>query len=873
MFRNLFRLVLGAAIVAASLGVAVAQEREKTPEDYRRFFRKPENVLEFWKALRFELDVGRPDLAAKHLHGLLDLKPTDAQLLNLVDEVGLTPILQLRNVRVWSKDAKEQKQAEADVNTLIRRTTEAARKRRLDPERIRGLIRQLQASPEERTWARRELYKTGAPAMPYLIEALRKARGAGDRLAVRQAIEEMGPGAVAPLVAALDADDVQLKLDILDILQRRYVRYSRQIVPHLWFPSASKAESRQVRRKATEVLAEFLDMPASRLMPARAALTREAERYYRGDVTFGDPRAVVIWRWDGKGVVQGWPKVPTVSASQAQEYWGLRFARQALDLDPTYRPAQVVFLALALEKAVQRGGLNAPLSRTAPAVADLVAKADTALLLELLERGLKEERTGLILPIARILGDRAEVRAKRPTGRGDPALVRALYYPDPRVQMTAAESLLLIPGPPAPKTAARIVDIMARMLTPAATAVPGRKVIVGIFEEDWRNRTDAAVQDAGVVPLPVSNGRDLMRQVRRHGDVDAILVGSALPQPGLVHLLAQLRADVDVARVPILVAAVPRTRRSIDIVARARVIDRRLDMINDETRIYRATLRAIDEEEAARLKETEKGKMASEERHQAQRLIRERYEDERKRLDQKYLKAVALAKDAVKLEAEKDRLAARYDVESQAREGELARFTARYPNVRVVHATLFTNPKALESAMRAAIREAGVALTPEQRSRYAEVAIQILSKLAQGQPRGYDVQPAAGVILDALRTGRLSPQGQIAAIDAAARLPGSRPQAELAHTILDKARPGEVRTAAVEGLVQSVQRFGVQLTEGQIAPLRELSREDKLPKGLKPQLAVLIGALRPDARTTGERLKRYTPRPVAPLPPPPPPKK
>jgi hypothetical protein len=868
MLRNLLRLGLAATLVLASLVVAGAQERRKSIDDYRQLFRKPETVIEFWKALQFEIEVGRTDLAAQHLHGLLALRPTDAQLLELVDEVGLTSILRLRTIRVWSKNPKEQKQAEADVKSLLGRASAAARARLNDPKRIGGLIRQLKESPEDRAYAIRELYRTGTPAMPYLIDALSKARSADDRWAILQALQRMGPEAIAPLIAALDSDDVRLKLDVLDLL-RRHVRSAAQITPHLWFPSANKDESPQVRKKATALLADFLDLPASRLQPARTALTREAEKYYRHEARFGDPKAVVIWRWNGKGVMMGWPGVSTVSASQAEEYWGLRFARQALTLDPTYKPAQVVFLSLAIDKAKTRGGVGIPLSRSAPEVAQLVAKASPELLIEILDRALKEQRTGVILATTRALGDRAEVRAKKPTGRGNPPLVQALYYPDQRVQLSAAESLLLIPGPPAPKTASRIVEVLGRLLSPAVASRTGRKVILAIFDENWRTRTRTAAEDAGVDPVAVSNGRDLMREVRARGDVDAILLESTLPQPGLAQLLAQLRADVDVGKVPVLLAAVPQTRASHDIARRVQRIDRRLATINAETRSYRAALRAINEEEANALKDIAKTKFATkDERVTAETITRDKFAEERRRLDQDFLSAVRLAKDAPKLEAEKDRLAARYDRQSQVREEQLERFTTRYQNIRVVHTSVFTDAKTLETVMTAAIRQAGVALSPEERTRYAEIAIQILSKLAMGQPRGYDVKPVANIITEALRTGRLSERGQIAAIDAIARLPGPRSQVELAHTILDKARTGEARKAAVEALVLNVQQFGVQLSDAQMAPLRALAREDKLPPGLKGNLDVLIGALRPDARTTGERLKGYKFTPVAPLPPP-----
>jgi hypothetical protein len=873
-----FRLGLVAAFLLASLVVAFAQDRDRADIiDEMNQKDPPKTVAQFWRRMKTGLAFGEYESTARLIRGLLARKPSDADLLAIVakekEKRGIEVILrELESMPQWSSDPKVEKQAREDVKTLVARFRAAQRK---TPNALRDEIARLRGTPEQRAYALGELRHAGALAMPVLIEALMKSRTAEERLPVIQALEGMGPVAVAPMIAALDSDDFRAKLDLLDILRRRYLPFRQQIVPHLWFPSANPAENSEVRRKATALLADMLDIPASRLMPARVALTREAQRFYQHEVKFTDPTAVVIWRWTGKGVVQGWPGAPTVPASQAEEYWGLRFARQALTLDPTYRPAQVVFLSLAIDKAAQRGGLGVPLSRSDPRVAQLVAKASTDLLLDMLERALTEQRTSVALAVARALGDRAEVRAKRPTGRGDPALVRALYYPDQRVQLTAVESLLLIPGPVTPRSGTRIVELLARMLSPAAAARPGPKVIVGVFEEEFRTRARTAAEEVRLLgnpvePIVVSNGRDLMREVRARGDVDAILMTSVLPQPGLANLLAQLRADVDAGKVPVLLAAVPETRTSHDVVARAQVIDRRLNAIKDDTRSYHLNLRRINDEEATRLGEISKDKtLKKEERREAEDVVREKYALERNDLEKTFLGSVRLLRVVPKLEREKYRLGVRYALESEAREEQLARYTDRYPNVYVVQAPLFTDARALEARLTAAVRQAGVALTPEERARQAGIAIQILSKLAQGQPPGYDVRPATGVILDALRTGRLAPDDQIAAIDAAARLPGARSQVELAHTILDAARPEKVRIAAGEGLVLSLQRYGVQLTEGQLAPVRALARQDKLPARLKAQLGAVIGALRPDARTTGERLKRFDPQPVAPLAPPP----
>ena len=78
---------------------------------------------------------------------------------------------------------------------------------------------------------------------------------------------------------------------------------------------------------------------------------------------------MVVWRWDDKAkqLVKGLPGRPSVTPSQAEEYYGLHFARQALDIDPAYARAQQVLLSLVLEKAAE--GPAARTSRCRPTCA------------------------------------------------------------------------------------------------------------------------------------------------------------------------------------------------------------------------------------------------------------------------------------------------------------------------------------------------------------------------------------------------------------------------------------------------------------------------------------------------------------------------
>jgi CheY-like chemotaxis protein len=810
MIRHGPRWGIGAAFLAALICSASAQEPKQPPpkgnpppappqepapanDDYRQFFKKPQTALEFWKALQFELEVGRPDLAAALLHGLVASKPPDEALVELADREGMAAILRLRNVRQWVRaprpDRKESEaeiarlekahaeldriarvreelkraekeysaavaynqRADDDAEALIASITAAVKKVRGDPKRIAGLIGLLTASPEEGAFALRELYKSGAAAVPQLIEALRTASG-GDRSALLDALRRLGTDAVPPMLAALGSDDAQLKIDLLDILGQRV---SREAVPDLWFLSASPAQPELVRRKATALLAAFLDTPASRLPLARAALTREAERYYRHEVLFPDPRAVTIWRWDNGRIVAGWPGAPAVPATAAEEYYGVHYADQALTLDPAYRPAQVVLLSLLLDKGSERAGLAESLTKGQPQIHALLATSSPQVIDAVLERALDERRTPVVLNSVRTLGGLADPQANRPSAKGEPVLVRALYYPDRRVQMAAAEAILRGPNGVAPSSASRVLEVFRRALAAEAGAGGVPKVLVAYYNPDKAGRVANAVRQAGFEPVTVHGGRDVLRRLGQAADIDLLLIESTLPDPGLAGLLGQLKADTHASRLPIV-------------------------------------LTAVDD-----------------------------------------------------------------------RQGALQRFTARDDRVFVAPDAIVQSPKDLQRLLLSRMADPGgpLPLNPAELQDYSERAIRHLNGLAHGNPPGVDVRPAADAILEALRAGKLSPEGQLAAVAAAGTLSGARTQNELSAVVLNGQRPLPVRLSATRALVHHIQQHTALLTRAQAVALENLFAQADTDPALKAELALLLGSLKPDTRLTGERLLRYRPTP------------
>ena len=71
-----------------------------------------------------------------------------------------------------------------------------------------------------------------------------------------------------------------------------------------------------------------------------------AERYYQHRIDFHD-KALPVYEWDGDKIV-----MPAVKLTpyQAEEFFGMRYAKECFDLDPSWWRAQLVYLSLMLER-------------------------------------------------------------------------------------------------------------------------------------------------------------------------------------------------------------------------------------------------------------------------------------------------------------------------------------------------------------------------------------------------------------------------------------------------------------------------------------------------------------------------------------------
>jgi hypothetical protein len=536
----------------------------KAEEEYRVFFKKPEKTPEFWAAIKFEMQVGKFDVAALHLKQMLAQKPAeevDANLVAIEEAEGMSSFLRLKSVRQWTDHPVLQKEAEKNVEALIDRVTAAVEKHLGDPVRLKKFIDNLSApAVEVRAYAFAQLSRARGRAAPYLVEALRRSAGTAKHQRILDTMVKLDPEVIPPLLEALnardanDAKDADLRLALLEVIRRRG---DKRALPYLWSLSSSPRYPALVRAKATETLASLLQTDPKHLPPAKVMLTDLAEKFYQHKIKFLDPQRVVVWPWQKDYTLSTKPVV--LSASDYEELFGLRYARQALELDPAYRPAQVAFLNLMLE-FILRDGYQDRLDqlmtgKSVPSLDQLLSSIDADLVMEVLERALAEHNLAVILPTVKALGERGEVRAARPGLNGNPGpLVRALYYPDRRVQFAAAAALLRMPESPTPAASGRVVEVLRRFVASSPTP----KALVA-FAPDLKAATlRQQLKAAGFEAVIARDLKEVMEALHRAADIDVILLHYNLRENELPYVLSQLNADADGGLPLLFVAPVKR---------------------------------------------------------------------------------------------------------------------------------------------------------------------------------------------------------------------------------------------------------------------------------------------------------------------------
>src|SRR5262249_32942920 len=162
-------------------------------------------------------------------------------------------------------------------------------------------------------------------------------------------------------------------------------------------------------------------------------------------------------------------------------------------------------------------------AKAEPAVFKMLSDAPSTVLIDQLNRGLAQKKTGLVLAMIQVLGDRGDRDAATPPAGTPPKpspLVEALSYPDPQVQPAAANAPLGSPVPVPQEIRGQIVDILRRAAG-ADPGMPSGSKGMALIADPNKTRSDGLaflLRGLGYDVEVFTTGRDLLRRITRSSD-------------------------------------------------------------------------------------------------------------------------------------------------------------------------------------------------------------------------------------------------------------------------------------------------------------------------------------------------------------------
>lgn len=509
------------------------------PADDSPLLTEPKTPEQFFRATLLLHRLARPKLALHYLQKLMATNPDNTLLLRLHDQFGSAAFLELANSKAMHPLS----------STLLKQTNAAVRQRGVKPQYINKLLDDLINVPSRKRSVITILQNTGAIAVPHILQRIETTNSAVRKSTFENVLVRIGQKAVAPLLAALDSPNESTRLSSISALGEIG---EPQAIPFLWFPAFNTKELKGIQFAAKQALAKLYktSLPAVRnTAPASitAELSKQAMRHFQQQFPWKTESngTVRLWNWDTKNhrIRQS-----SFSPRNASLHVGTKLARQALNLSPTNKKSQALFLAMSLAAAADhRWEKSLP---TGPGtIHDAALKAGAALVSDALKLSLDiKQSTAAIasLVVLRQIATKSEIIGKTTK---ESALLAALNSPDPRIQFAAANAILQIDPDKKFRNSQRVVSILAKALTDSGTSTA---LVVHTDQQEAANIA-GRLRLLGYAPAVAQTGRDGFRIAAERGDIDLVILQINTIRWPLSQTLANFRADARTAHLPIAI--------------------------------------------------------------------------------------------------------------------------------------------------------------------------------------------------------------------------------------------------------------------------------------------------------------------------------
>jgi HEAT repeat protein len=489
----------------------------------------PATLDQLTRALRITEQLGRADEFKVYAADWLKLTPSDADLFALNRKYGPDFFFEL------SRRSELQPEGEEIANIVLG----AAAKHARDPARLNDLINKLSDNATQ-TAAIRGLREAGDAGIVALIHALADDTFKADRPAVRNALVALGRDAIEPLIAALAAPLPEARADAAIVLGRLR---SRGAIPYLIGLAAADADTpdRAVAEKALEVLG----VAAPSRQQAARFLTKRIHSLLAGEIVgkLDANDETPLWRWDDKARTVRLDRYPN---EQAALVIADRLAEQLSQLSPEPSQQQLSLL-VQLEADQTFAGLDHQLPQGKGTGSDLAHALGIEVTEAALIDALELDRPTAIAALVQVLGASGRSELLDPENGRESPLVKALGYPDRRVQVAVLKAILSLDPDEAFKGAGRVVEMMKYLLSSSGQPT----VLVGHPRFDESSRIGALYSELGYEAVTAATGSSLVRHATENADYELILISETIDGPNVQETVQVLRKGPRTARIPI----------------------------------------------------------------------------------------------------------------------------------------------------------------------------------------------------------------------------------------------------------------------------------------------------------------------------------
>ena len=470
--------------------------------------------------------IGRLDVAKAYAQALLQSNPDPVKLLQLTQQ-NPRAYQVLERARQNKHDAELAQLAEKLFNTI----EQGRFLRRSDAKVIYQEVKRL--SEGNRPWfmAVKRLKNSGEYAIPYMLDALADADRKEEWPHVIKALPEIARPAIRPLVAALQTENVQVKIEIIKALGK--IKYP-QSLPYLKYVIEDDT-SPQLKDHAQTSIRQI--NPAALNVSAAELFYKLAEDYYyhaQSLASAEDADFANIWFWNAQDRRLTRERV---DKDYFNELMSMRVCEWTVKADPEF--ARAIGLWLAAYLKAESSGVAMP-NYFGPGHADAITYATTAgpqYLHQALARAVKDKNAyvalGAIEALAVIAGEKSLFYR---LGTAQP-LIDALSFDDRAVKYSAAIALAAAgPGRMFPQRSL-VTDNLAEALTQAVN--PTAEESAG-----W-NRRLARSYALRAVSVMLELARTRNPVIDLTGAKNALMQATRTNQPDIQVLAGQVLAHLD----------------------------------------------------------------------------------------------------------------------------------------------------------------------------------------------------------------------------------------------------------------------------------------------------------------------------------------